>query len=214
MASRDHNGDENPSRLGYFAAIFVSALGHVAIFALVFFIAPRFLHPDEAAPPAYTVKIVDNIPAGDLGTHLPRINRHAANESKAEVSNPKSRRSRPNRRNRKTRAQRRQERAQNKREADRRADRDSDPDPRANRGAYRRAHARAERQETGRSNRLSRKRPNLPSKRRRRRRPSLRSSRRNTRRLSRHPRERTIGRRWPTVQKLRQRRASRSGWRC
>jgi TonB family protein len=88
VASQDHNGDENPSRLGYFAAIFVSALGHVAIFALVFFIAPRFLHPAEAAPPAYTVKIVDNIPAGDLGTHLPRINRHAANESKAAAPKP------------------------------------------------------------------------------------------------------------------------------
>jgi len=88
VASRDHNGDENPSRLGYFAAIFVSALGHIAIFAFVFFIAPRFLRPAEAAPPAYTVKIVDNIPAGDLGTHLPRINRHSANESKAEASKP------------------------------------------------------------------------------------------------------------------------------
>ena len=88
MASPDHNGDENPSRLGYFAAIFVSALGHVAIFAFVFFIAPRFLHPAEAAPPAYTVKIVDNIPAGDLGTRLPPINRHAANESKATPPKP------------------------------------------------------------------------------------------------------------------------------
>ena len=83
MASPDHNGDEQPSRFGYFAAIFVSALGHAAIFALVFFIAPRFLHPAEAAPPAYTVKIVNNIPAGDLGTHLPRINRHQADQSKA-----------------------------------------------------------------------------------------------------------------------------------
>jgi TonB family protein len=88
LASPDHNGDENPSRLGYFAAIFVSALGHVAIFAFVFFIAPRFLHPAEAAPPSYTVKIVDNIPAGDLGTHLPPINRHAANESKATPPTP------------------------------------------------------------------------------------------------------------------------------
>jgi TonB family protein len=82
VASPDHNDDESPSRLGYFAAIVVSALGHAAIFALVFFIAPRFLHPEEAPPPAYTVKIVDNIPAGDLGTHLPRINRHVADESK------------------------------------------------------------------------------------------------------------------------------------
>ncbi|MGA7872487.1 MAG: hypothetical protein WCA22_16495, partial [Candidatus Binatus sp.] len=88
MASRDHNGDEQPSRLGYFAAIFVSGLGHAAIFALVFFIAPRFLHPEEAAPPAYTVKIVDNLPAGDLGTHLPRINRHAADEAKAAAPKP------------------------------------------------------------------------------------------------------------------------------
>ena len=84
MASPDHNGDEQPSRLGYFAAIFVSAIGHAAIFAFVFFIAPRFLQPGEAPPPAYTVKIVDNIPAGDLGTHLPRINRHHEEESLAE----------------------------------------------------------------------------------------------------------------------------------
>jgi len=88
VASPDHNGDENPSRLGYFAAIFASALGHVAIFAFVFFIAPRFLHPAEAAPPAYTVKIVDNIPAGDLGTHLPRINRHVADQSKSAAPKP------------------------------------------------------------------------------------------------------------------------------
>ena len=88
MASPAHNDDEQPSRVGYFAAIFVSALGHAALFALVFFIAPRFLHPADAAPPAYTVKIVDNIPAGDLGTHLPRINRHAAEESKAAARKP------------------------------------------------------------------------------------------------------------------------------
>ena len=88
MASRDHNGDEQPSRFGYFAAIFVSALGHAALFLTVFFIAPRFLHPEEAAPPAYTVKIVDNIPAGDLGTHLPRINRHPADEAKAAAPKP------------------------------------------------------------------------------------------------------------------------------
>ena len=88
MASRDHNGDEQPSRIGYFAAIFVSALGHAALFATMFFIAPRFLHPEEAAPPAYTVKIVDNIPAGDLGTHLPRINRHLTDEAKEAAPKP------------------------------------------------------------------------------------------------------------------------------
>lgn len=83
MASRDHNGDERPSRVGYFAAIFVSGLGHAAIFLFVFFIAPRFLEAPQAAPPAYTVKIVDNVPAGDLGTHLPRINQHHAVEHEA-----------------------------------------------------------------------------------------------------------------------------------
>jgi TonB family protein len=88
VASPDHNDDEQPSRLGYFAAILVSAIGHAAIFAFVFFIAPRFLHPADAAPPAYTVKIVDNIPAGDLGTRLPRINHRAADESKAAAPKP------------------------------------------------------------------------------------------------------------------------------
>ena len=89
MAAPDRNADEQPSRIGYFAAIFVSALGHAALFAIVFFIAPRFfLHPADAAPPAYTVKIVDNIPASDLGTHLPRINRRPADEAKAAAPKP------------------------------------------------------------------------------------------------------------------------------
>ena len=39
-------------------------LGHV-VFAFVFFIAPRWLHSEDKAPPAYTVKIVDALPAGD-----------------------------------------------------------------------------------------------------------------------------------------------------
>ena len=84
MAAPDRNEDEAPSRLGYFAAIIVSALGHLGLFGLVFFVAPRYLHQPDAPPPAYTVKIVDNIPAGDLGTHLPRINRHRSEEAKAE----------------------------------------------------------------------------------------------------------------------------------
>jgi periplasmic protein TonB len=85
VAARDHSGDEQPSRLGYIAAILISALGHAAIFALFFFVAPMYLKAPEAAPPAYTVKIVDDIPAGDLGTHLPRINRsHNQKEPKEE----------------------------------------------------------------------------------------------------------------------------------
>ena len=41
VASPGHNDDEQPSRLGYFAAIFVSAIGHGAIFALANFVNPK-----------------------------------------------------------------------------------------------------------------------------------------------------------------------------
>jgi TonB family protein len=82
VAAPDRNRDEGRSRAGYIAAIVVSALGHLGLFALVFIVAPRYLHQPEAPPPAYTVKIVDNVPAGDLGTHLPRINRKSTEESK------------------------------------------------------------------------------------------------------------------------------------
>jgi TonB family protein len=47
-------------------------MGHVALLVLVFVILPRLFKP-APPPPAYTVKIVDSIPAGDLGTHLPRL---------------------------------------------------------------------------------------------------------------------------------------------
>jgi len=84
VAAPDRNQDEGQSRGGYIAAVVVSAIGHVGLFALVFFVAPRYLHQPDAPPPAYTVKIVDNVPAGDLGTHLPRINRNRTEESKAQ----------------------------------------------------------------------------------------------------------------------------------
>jgi periplasmic protein TonB len=84
VAAPDRNEDDGQSRAGYIAAIVVSALGHAGLFALVFFVAPRYLRTPDAPPPAYTVKIVDNVPAGDLGTHLPRINRDRNEESKAE----------------------------------------------------------------------------------------------------------------------------------
>jgi TonB family protein len=84
VAAPDRNENAGPSRAGYLAAIIVSAIGHLALFALAFFVVPRYLHPPDAPPPAYTVKIVDNIPAGDLGSHLPRINRHKTEEAKAQ----------------------------------------------------------------------------------------------------------------------------------
>lgn len=90
MAAPDHSADEQPSRVGYIAAIVVSAVGHAALFVLVFFIAPSYLRSSPAEPPAYTVKIVDNIPAGDLGTHLPRINRDRSSKRQAKPEPPKA----------------------------------------------------------------------------------------------------------------------------
>jgi len=84
VASPGNNGSEHPPRAGYFAAIIVSALGHAALVVLVFFIAPLYLHSDDQPPPAYTVKIVDSLPAGDLGTHLPRLATHKAEQAKAQ----------------------------------------------------------------------------------------------------------------------------------
>lgn len=73
MAQTDPRGGERPGRLGYLAAIFASALGHAAILALIFILLPALLRSDITAPPSYTVKIVDSIPAGELGTHLPPL---------------------------------------------------------------------------------------------------------------------------------------------
>jgi len=66
------NGNDSPSRWGYLAAILASALGHIALIIVLFVILPEFFKA-PTPPPAYTVKIVDSLPAGDLGTHLPRL---------------------------------------------------------------------------------------------------------------------------------------------
>ena len=50
----------------------------MGLFAVVFFLAPHWLHSEDRTPPAYTVKIVDALPAGDLGSHLPRLARRSA----------------------------------------------------------------------------------------------------------------------------------------
>ncbi|HUA34191.1 MAG TPA: TonB family protein [Candidatus Binataceae bacterium] len=100
MAKNDRHDDARPARIGYAAAIFFSAIGHVALFAFVFIFLPRYLHSDEAPPPSYTVKIVDSLPAGDLGSHLPRLapretkqeakaEEHKAEEPKIKVEPPK-----------------------------------------------------------------------------------------------------------------------------
>ena len=73
MAAPNLDGRDRSSRLGYAGAIIVSALGHAVFFALVLVILPAYFRRPDTTPPGYTVKIVDNIPAGDLGTHLPRL---------------------------------------------------------------------------------------------------------------------------------------------
>lgn len=73
MAVPGHSGDERPSRGGYLIAVAVSAIAHVGVVIFVLFIVPKLFGAETAPPPAYTVKIVDSIPAGDLGTRLPAI---------------------------------------------------------------------------------------------------------------------------------------------
>jgi TonB family protein len=80
MENLDADANEQPSPLGYIAAIVVSALGHVALAVLVFFVLPAYLHSDRS-PQVFSVKVVDQIPAGDLGTHLPRLSSRAHHRS-------------------------------------------------------------------------------------------------------------------------------------
>ena len=75
MARPTRKLSERPGWGGYAVAIVVSALGHAGFLAFAFLILPNWLHSDAAPPPAMTVKIVDNIPAGDLGTHLPKLHK-------------------------------------------------------------------------------------------------------------------------------------------
>ncbi|HKD69288.1 MAG TPA: cell envelope integrity protein TolA [Candidatus Binataceae bacterium] len=83
--------DKDRISLKYAAAIGVSALVHVVFLYLVLFVLPRWLTAEETPPPAYTVAIVDNLPAGDLGMHLPPL-RGAHHKGKAapppEEENP------------------------------------------------------------------------------------------------------------------------------
>ena len=73
MESRDRSGDAQPSRTGYVAAILVSAIGHAALALLVFFVLPRYLSPAQSEAQVYSVNLVDGLPAGDLGAHLPKL---------------------------------------------------------------------------------------------------------------------------------------------
>jgi len=77
VARPDLNGGRQ--RLGYFAAISASALVHAGLVVLLLFVLPQFLRESPAEPPAYTVQILNNLPAGDLGTHrLPPLHKKSA----------------------------------------------------------------------------------------------------------------------------------------
>ena len=84
VAKQTRNLSERPGWAGYVVAIAVSAVGHIAFLAFAFLILPNWLRSDAAPPPAMTVKIVDNIPAGDLGTHLPKLHREPPQEQIAK----------------------------------------------------------------------------------------------------------------------------------
>ena len=82
MDTSNPGAETEPSRWGYAAAILVSALGHAAL-AVLLIVLPSYLSAPLSEPPSYTVKIVDNLPAGDLGTHLPRLS-HRQRERQAQ----------------------------------------------------------------------------------------------------------------------------------
>jgi protein TonB len=73
VAAPNLDGRERSARWGYTGAIILSALGHAIFFALVLVVLPGYFRQPKGPPPSYTVKIVDQLPAGDLGTHLPRL---------------------------------------------------------------------------------------------------------------------------------------------
>jgi hypothetical protein len=73
VAAPNLDDSDRSARLGYAGAIILSALGHAVFFALVLYILPAYFRRPAVPPPGYTVKIVDALPAGDLGTHLPRL---------------------------------------------------------------------------------------------------------------------------------------------
>lgn len=79
------NHNDRASRWGYVAAIIVSALGHGLLIFLIFVVLPGLLS-SKPPPPSYTVKIVDALPAGDLGTHLPRLSQEPAKVSKPSTA--------------------------------------------------------------------------------------------------------------------------------
>lgn len=75
MATTNQAAENARTGRGYAGAVLISALGHLALGILLLVVLPVYVHAPQKELPSYTVKIVDNIPAGDLGSHLPRLSR-------------------------------------------------------------------------------------------------------------------------------------------
>ncbi len=73
MATTNQAAENERTGRGYAGAVLISALGHLALGVLLLVVLPAYVHAPQKELPSYTVKIVDNIPAGDLGSHLPRL---------------------------------------------------------------------------------------------------------------------------------------------
>jgi TonB family protein len=70
---------------GFAGAIALSALAHVLLAYLLLVVLPRYFEPREIRPPAYTVKMVDSLPAGELAARLPPL----APEAQRTLARPK-----------------------------------------------------------------------------------------------------------------------------
>jgi len=75
VATTNQAAENERTGRGYAGAVLISALGHLALGVLLLVVLPGYVHAPQKELPSYTVKIVDNIPAGDLGSHLPRLSR-------------------------------------------------------------------------------------------------------------------------------------------
>jgi TonB family protein len=78
--------DNERSGLGYALAILLSAIGHAGLALLVLVVLPNLIKNQQKEPPVYTVKIFDSLPAGDLGTHLPRLSHHTHRAAEAKAN--------------------------------------------------------------------------------------------------------------------------------
>jgi TonB family protein len=84
----DPSDEPKPSRLGYIAAIVISAIGHAILAALVLFVLPRYLNPSRSPDQIYSVNIVGELPAGDFGSHLPKLAAAENQPNPAEEAKP------------------------------------------------------------------------------------------------------------------------------